>query len=402
LADSTFFPRIDRKRVSLFFLEQRSGLRLSCGPRSLPVYATAIWLASLAVFTVQRAISWREAGLSKGDVTRRVAQILATPTVALAAVVILITVAHLTQYGVTPDWTSYLRRTPAAVLPLDTTGSVWYLVLLFALLSMIAVLTFAHDPMDSRLVPLAGLWAGFWAVAGFFVATNEPVRAAALVPLLLFILAIALRLMRSDRTHRWHRIVVAALVPAFAIPITTGARSCTVHFRDDAATGLAASSFGFATMTDREAAAPKASGARIPESGGAALDSGSRALDHSARVSIWRRDHSALRAGRAAGDCRVADLHRRSFCLSARSAVCRSHRSADPTGVCASGCRGNRVLPDPRKLVGRSVGSRAFSRHGVVRLQARDGRSHRGFRKHRSNDRWSGCVDERRLTRFLD
>jgi hypothetical protein len=85
---------------------------------------------------------------------------------------------------------------------------------------MIAAMILSRDPRDARLVPLAGLWAGFWAVGKFFIANPESIRVAALVPLVLFMLANSIRLMRrSDRTHRWHRVVVAALVPAFAMPI---------------------------------------------------------------------------------------------------------------------------------------------------------------------------------------
>jgi hypothetical protein len=184
-------------------------------------YCTVVWLASLAVFTAQRAFAWRKAQLPSRETLRRIAQILLTPAFALAAIVIVVTAAHLALFQSLPDWSSYSRPGYVTGQASDPTGTGWYLILLFALLSIIGAVTLSHDPQDARLIPLAGLWAGFWAVGNFFVATNEPIRAAALVALVLFMLAIAVRLMRSDRTHRWHRVVVAALVAAFAMPIAT-------------------------------------------------------------------------------------------------------------------------------------------------------------------------------------
>jgi hypothetical protein len=182
-------------------------------------YATAIWVASLTVFTAQRVVTWRDLQLSRGDTARRVVQILATPAVALAAVVIVVTIVYFMVLKTMPNWDTYLQNAPESPRAPDPTGPVWYMLIVFGALSIIAAMTLGNGWTDARMVPLAGLWTGFWAVSHFFVVTNEPARAFALVPLSLFMVAIAIRLMRSHRSHRWHRVVIAGLVPAFAMPV---------------------------------------------------------------------------------------------------------------------------------------------------------------------------------------
>jgi hypothetical protein len=182
-------------------------------------YATAIWAGSLAVFTAQRTVAWRDKRLSRGDTIRRVVQILATPAVALAAVVIVITAAYFLLLETVPNWSSYLQSAPSSPAAPDPTGPVWYLLIVFGALSIVGAMMLGNDWMDARVVPLAGVWTGFWAVSRFFVITNEPARVWALIPLSLFMVALAIRLMRSHRSHRWHRIVIAGLVPAFAMPV---------------------------------------------------------------------------------------------------------------------------------------------------------------------------------------
>jgi hypothetical protein len=189
------------------------------------IYCTAIWFLSFAVFTAQRAAAWRETGILAGAVRRRVAQFIAVPLVALSLTVVIVALVYLVFLHVMPDWRSYIEyvllysRGGFGALPVDPSGSVWFLLLLFFVITTVAALSLSRDARDPRLVPLAGLWGCAWSVESYFVGRSHPVNALSLLPILLLAVAITVRVLRTDRAHRWHRLVVVALVPAFAMPV---------------------------------------------------------------------------------------------------------------------------------------------------------------------------------------
>jgi hypothetical protein len=94
-------------------------------------YATAIWIASLSVYAIQRAILWRELQLSNTEGVKRISQIIVTPMVALAAVVIVVTALYFGLFKVMPEWSIYLQGARVPAVSSDPTGPEWYLLLLF-------------------------------------------------------------------------------------------------------------------------------------------------------------------------------------------------------------------------------------------------------------------------------
>jgi len=188
-------------------------------------YCSAIWFSAYGVFLVERMIEWRKAGATSRNAWRRFAKNASAPIIAAAALIIAVTLIYWALFGGLPDWRGYVEyMLPSAHVgfgahPIDSTGPVWYLMLLFLGLSTI-LFCVAADIHDPRLVVLAGVWGGAWAVGSYFVGESRPVNALSLTPFLLFCAAIALRIIGADRSTRWYAMIVAGMVPAFAIPIT--------------------------------------------------------------------------------------------------------------------------------------------------------------------------------------
>jgi hypothetical protein len=190
------------------------------------IYCSAIWFFSYGVFVAQQVMQWRENEVNGSDILRRAVGSLALPVAALAALALLITLIYTATIGTAPDWRGYWEYVLLysgggfGALAVDPSGAVWYLMLLFLTISTIAGMYVTSDLRDPRLVVLAGVWGGAWSVGSYFVGRSHPVNALSLTPLLLFSVAIAVRLCYSDRPRRWHRLFVSALIPAFAMPIT--------------------------------------------------------------------------------------------------------------------------------------------------------------------------------------
>jgi len=188
------------------------------------IYCTAIWFSSYGVFLVERMIEWRKTGATSSNAWRRLAKNASIPIVGAAALILAVTLIYAAIFGALPDWRGYCEYLPLysrggyGAHPIDPTGPIWYLMLLFLGLSTI-LFCVAADIHDPRLVVLAGVWGGAWAVGSYFVGESRPVNALSLTPFLLFCAAIALRVIGADRSTRWYAMIVAGMVPAFAIPI---------------------------------------------------------------------------------------------------------------------------------------------------------------------------------------
>ena len=188
------------------------------------IYCTAIWISSYAVFLAEQTIEWRKAAAVPADAWRRLLTHAAIPIVGVAALFLLVNLIYVSMLGFLPDWRGYFEyvvlysRGGFGALPVDPTGSVWYLMLLFFGISTI-LFCVSVDMHDPRLVVLAGVWGGAWSVASYFVGRSHPVNVLSLTPFLLFGVAIALRIIGADRSTRWYAMIVAGMVPAFAIPI---------------------------------------------------------------------------------------------------------------------------------------------------------------------------------------
>ena len=189
------------------------------------IYCSAIWFSAYAVFLAQQALIWRSGEMRTIELWRRLAGRAFMLPAVFAGVVVLITLIYRVFLGIAPDFRGYIEyallysSAGFGALPVDPSGSVWYLLLLLFIISTIAAMYLSMDRRDPRLVVLAGLWGGAWSVGSYFAGRSHPVNALSLLPLLLFSVAIAFRLLSRDHARRWQRLVVTALVPSFAAPI---------------------------------------------------------------------------------------------------------------------------------------------------------------------------------------
>lgn len=189
------------------------------------VYCSVMWFLAMIVFLAQRGAAWREAGESGLEIFKRVARAMLLPIVAAVATVIVIVAAYVLILHITPDWRGYIEyvilysRGGFGALPVDPTGSVWFVALLFFLISTVAALQLSSNWRDPRLIAYAALWGGVWSVGSYFVGRSHPVNVLSLAPILLFAAALTLHLLRAREPHEWHRLITAPLVPAIAMPI---------------------------------------------------------------------------------------------------------------------------------------------------------------------------------------
>lgn len=188
------------------------------------IYCSAIWFSAYAVYLAQRAPVWRSGGMRTTELWRRLTGRAVMLPAVCAGVVVLIVLIYRAFIGIGPDFRGYLEyallysRGGFAALPVDPSGSVWHLLLLLFIISTIGGMYLSTDRRDPRLVVLAGLWGGAWSVGSYFAGRSHPVNALSLLPLLLFSVAIGLRLLSGDHGHRWQRFVVTAAIPAFVMP----------------------------------------------------------------------------------------------------------------------------------------------------------------------------------------
>jgi hypothetical protein len=189
------------------------------------VYCSAIWFSALAVYLIQSAFKLDEDGVTVGTTPSRVIKLILIPAGMAVATGIAVVLVYRAVAGRMPDLLGYFEylllysKGGFGALPIDPTGSVWFLLLIFFAISMAGALYLASDPSNKRLVMIAALWGGAWSVGSYFTGRSHPVNVLSLAPILLFSAALLLRSLRSDFSSPWHEIVFAALVPAFAMPV---------------------------------------------------------------------------------------------------------------------------------------------------------------------------------------
>ena len=189
------------------------------------VYCSAIWFSALAVYLIQSRFKPGEDGVTIGTSSGRILRLLMIPAGMAVATGIGVTLIYRVLAGRMPDMYGYAEylllysKGGFGALPIDPTGSVWFLLLIFFAISMAGALYLASDPSNKRLAMIAALWGGAWSVGSYFTGRSHPVNVLSLAPLLLFSAALLLRALRSDFSSPWHQIIFAALVPAFVMPI---------------------------------------------------------------------------------------------------------------------------------------------------------------------------------------
>ena len=177
------------------------------------VYTSAIWFSAFAVYLVQRGT------------TRGLARHIATPIAMVLVLYAIVWIVYRMLLGISPDLAGYTEfallygRGGFGSLPIETHGSIWYLLLTFFIASTVVVQFLAEDWRDFRLAVAAGVWGGTWALASYFVSRSHPANLLSIAPSLLFGVAVLMILIRHSARRPWHLYVRAASVPVLAVPI---------------------------------------------------------------------------------------------------------------------------------------------------------------------------------------
>ncbi len=188
------------------------------------IYCSAIWFSAFLVYLIQKAASERSAGMKARSIARRVVISAAIPLLMALVLYGIVWTIYQATIGVAPDMTAYveygmLYSRGFGALPIDPTGAVWYMLLVFFIVSTIGVALLVTDWRDFRLVVAAGVWGGVWSLGSYFVSRSHPVNLLSIVPVLVFAVAILLIVARDMPPARWHAYVRAAMIPAVAMPI---------------------------------------------------------------------------------------------------------------------------------------------------------------------------------------
>jgi len=188
------------------------------------VYCSAIWIPAYWIAVLQRFVRDKRADRTSSRAVWRLLSFVASPFVVLAALVVAVSTVYRVLLGHFPDWMGYFEYAVLygggfRALPVDPTGSVWFLFVIFFAISTAAVVYLWRDPADPRASVLAGAWGGVWAISSYFVSRSHPANLLSIATFLVFAAAITLSMLEMEGWESWHNLFRVAVVPVFAVPI---------------------------------------------------------------------------------------------------------------------------------------------------------------------------------------
>lgn len=190
------------------------------------IYVTAMWFPAYLIHTLQSATASARDGGSRGSIATMIARraALSVAAVLVSGVVVFAPYRALGRSG--PDLFGHLEyallysRGGFGALPIDPTGTIWYVVISFLIVSTILALHSLRNPRDPRLVVWAAAWGCVWAVSSYFTGRSHPVNLLAIIPVLIFALVACMRMRPFDGSARARYVMAASLLPLFAMPVT--------------------------------------------------------------------------------------------------------------------------------------------------------------------------------------
>ncbi|MEO7682467.1 MAG: hypothetical protein ABIU86_00895 [Gemmatimonadaceae bacterium] len=188
------------------------------------IYCSAVWFPAYVLYLMQRAVTARHSGRSRSEAARLVLRSVAVPTSALVLIVGVVSLFYAGMIGHSPDWSSYfeyalLYSGGFRALPVDPSGSVWFLLVIFLSISTAVVMYLFRDPGHPRVMVLAGAWGGVWAISSYFVSRSHAANLLSIATFLVFAAAITLRVIADQPAESWHGLIRVAFVPMFVAPV---------------------------------------------------------------------------------------------------------------------------------------------------------------------------------------
>jgi hypothetical protein len=139
-------------------------------------------------------------------------------------VAVAVTIIYRAALGHSPDWMGYFEYAVLYgggfhSLPIDPSGSIWYLLIVFLAISTAAVIYVFRDWRHPRAVVVAGAWGGVWAISSYYVSRSADANLLSIATFLVFAAGISLVVVAAQRRESWHELIRVAMVPVFAAPI---------------------------------------------------------------------------------------------------------------------------------------------------------------------------------------
>ena len=186
-------------------------------------YSAAIWLPSYALIIIrQGAHAYTGRHCLRRTVYRALSKLM-VPPIMLAVAVAGIALFYVARLGQPPDLRGYVdyASTGFFALPMDYTGAVISLFLVFCAISTLAAYILRRGVTHRMLPFVTGTWAALWVTSSYFVARSHPAAVTNLSPIIFSVIGVMLYVLNREKiAPAWTNIVRIPLVPLMAVLLT--------------------------------------------------------------------------------------------------------------------------------------------------------------------------------------
>ena len=189
------------------------------------IYCAAIWLPSYTLIILRKAKYVNVVQGSLSSTLRSAIFWFAIPPLLLLSSVGVIGAYYMISLGRLPDWSAFVEYSISygarafGALPMNLTGPVLALFLVFCAVSTTAVYLFLHGGLMQRALSLiVGTWGALWAISSYFVARSHPNNISNLTPILCVAMGLTLYVLaRHQKIDRWTMFIRTSFVPVLAV-----------------------------------------------------------------------------------------------------------------------------------------------------------------------------------------
>jgi hypothetical protein len=195
-----------------------------CWSAEAAIYCGGVWFPAYALFLMRRASRQLQSGRTKTKVVLRIIRSIGWLAGGVILLVVAVSLFYRVVLGTFPDWMGYVEYALLYSggfhsLPIDPSGSIWYLLIIFLAIATALVIYLFRDWAHPRAMVLAGAWGGVWAISSYFVSRSAAANLLSIGTFLVFALAISLTVIAEQPRESWHELLRVAVVPIFATPI---------------------------------------------------------------------------------------------------------------------------------------------------------------------------------------
>jgi hypothetical protein len=188
------------------------------------IYCSAVWFPAYVLLLTRRSSRELQSGSTGTEVTRGILRSIALPIGGLLLIIGAVSVFYRLVQGHSPDWMGYFEYALLygggfRTLPIDPSGEIWFLLIIFLAVSTAAVFYLLRDPGHPRVMVLAGAWGGIWAISSYFVSRSHFANLLSIATFVIFAAALTLRVIADQPPESWHGLLRVAIVPMFVTPI---------------------------------------------------------------------------------------------------------------------------------------------------------------------------------------